>query len=327
MKFLFISFIIIITIIFIIFFIKIINCDKKIINFIENFEDLSSTLISTTNEILLPSPTVSPLIEIKTETDKLENIKKENKELQFKKDLLEVKLQELDNKYKNVLDETNKKTLEKSKLEEDLLNINQQKETNLKMMEVIRNSINENTEKEVKLTKMEKILLEQKKDIDDKTKYYEDIVLKPVPTLPPVTLKEEQINSLLSKLESLEKIFLEVNKKSDNILKLTDKNKSINNVCTANDTMPEPSEDSFSNNLNDIQPNTQEIKNLPYLWCGCNDANKNTPECKKYLDCHKNYEYNSKKASLEGDDLTLYFKCINDFKNFPAYITKNNKKD
>ena len=194
MRFVFISFIIIITIIFIIFFIKIINCDKKIINFIENFEDLSSTLISTTNEILLPSPTVSPLIEIKTETDKLENIKKENKELQFKKDLLEVKLQELDNKYKNVLDETNKKTLEKSKLEEDLLNINQQKETNLKMMEVIRNSINENTEKEVKLTKMEKILLEQKKDIDDKTKYYEDIVLKPVPTLPPVTLKEEQIN-------------------------------------------------------------------------------------------------------------------------------------
>ena len=85
MKFLFISFIIIITIIFIIFFIKIINCDKKIINFIENFEDLSGTLISTTNEILLPSPTVSPLIEIKTETDKLENIKKKIKNFNLKK--------------------------------------------------------------------------------------------------------------------------------------------------------------------------------------------------------------------------------------------------
>ena len=326
---LFIAFAMILIIIISIFiFIKIIKCNKNLINNIESFEDYYEnfdTLIATTNEITLPSPTVSPLLTILTETNKLDSIKQENKELQFKKDLLQVKLQELDNKFKEISDATEKKNLEKLKLQDELLVINQQKELNLNMMDTIRKSMNANTEKEIKLKELENKLNNEKKEIDYKTKYFEDVVLKPAPVLPPVTLKEEQIKPLMLILDSIVKIFTELNKKSDTIIDLSSDKKLINNVCTAYESIPEPSKDSFINDLTKIEPNNQELKNLPYLWCQCNDTNKQSPDCKKYLECNKNYEFNSKKAVLEGDDLTLYFKCLNDYKNFPPYITNNNQ--
>jgi hypothetical protein len=328
---LFISFVIIIIIIISIFlFIKIIKCNRNLINNFENFEDYYEhfdTLIPTTNEITLPSPTVSPLLAILEETNKLDSIKQENKDLQFKKDLLQVKLQELDNKFKEISDATEKKNLEKLKLQDELLVINQQKELNLNMMDTIRKSMNANTEKEIKLKELEDKLNNEKKEIDDKTKYFEDVVLKPAPVLPPVTLKEEQIKPLMLILDSIVKIFTEINKKSDTIINLSSDKKLIKNVCTAYDSIPEPTKNSFMIDFTKIEPNNQELKNLPYLWCECNDTNKQSPECKKYLECHKNYEFNSKKAVLEGDDLTLYFKCLNDFKDFPPYITNNNENN
>jgi len=313
---LFFGFIIIVIIIISIFlFVKIIKCNINLIDNIENFE-VFDTLIAKTNEIELPSPTVSPLLNIANETNKLEQIKQENKELQFKKDLLQVKIQELNDKFKEISDATEKKNFEKMKLQDELLVINQQKELNLNMMDTIRKSMNANLEKENKLKEVENKIISEKKEVEDKSKYIQDVVSKSISDNK--LNDDDKFNKLMLKLENIEKIFADLNKKNE-------EKKNIN-VCTMYDSIPIPNEDAFTNDLTKIEPNNQELKNLPYLWCQCNDANKNSLECKKYLQCHQNYEFNSKKAVLEGEDLTLYLKCINDFKNFPPYISINNKK-
>jgi len=94
----------------------------------------------------------------------------------------------------------------------------------------------------------------------------------------------------------------------------------------------------ISNKLNknnkEFCNNTKEIPKIDFKtydnidddlannWCLCNDTNKKTEACVNYMTCKKNYDDNKDKSKLSGNELDVYFKCIDLYPNFPKYIIK-----
>ena len=263
----------------------------------------SQLLIPSTNElsknpqISIPTPSLYPILDIKSQTSLLTQLKEENNKI--KSDNLEqqVKLEELNKQLIAIYNEIQKKEIEKLKLSEQISNLDNNKIVNNSIINLVIKAIDANLNKEKELNDL-------KNEIENKKEKLEKLLLEPIA---PVIIKEEQINPLMDKLKELEKKFTDMD------------NKIPNNICTLNNSMPEPQKEAFIFDLNQVQ-------NPSYLWCMCNDNNKNSSNCLDYMECNKNYLNNKDKTALINDDLTLYMKCLTKYPNFPHYLTDNNKK-
>jgi predicted nucleic acid-binding Zn-ribbon protein len=263
----------------------------------------SQILIPKTNElskdpqITIPVATLNPVSEISSQTSLLTQLKVKNENL---KNDTEEELLKLDDVKKQLLDVQNEledKKAEKLRLSEQISNIDNARIANNTIVELILKGIDANINKENELTDL-------KKEIDEKKEKIEKLLSEPIA---PVVIKEEQIEPLIQKLKDLEKKMGEIS------------NKIPNNICTLNSNMPEPQKEAFINDL-------EQIQNPSYLWCMCNEENKNSSNCLDYMECNQNYIKNKDKTALISDDLTIYMKCLSKYPNFPKYLTENNKK-
>jgi len=264
----------------------------------------SQILIPTTNElaenpqITFPIATSNPIDETNSQLSLLTKLKNENTNLQDNIAEQQQKLRDIKEILLSVQVEIEKKELEKLKLSEQVSNMENAKFANNSIIELILKGINANMDKESEL-------LNLKKEIELKKEKIEKLLLEPIA---PVIIKDEQINPLMDKLKEIEKKFEQINNKLPN-----------NNICSLSSNMPEPKKEDFINDINQIQ-------NPSYLWCMCNDENKNSSSCIDYMDCSKNYLKNKDKTALINDDLILYMKCLSKYSNFPNYLSTNNNK-
>lgn len=111
-------------------------------------------------------------------------------------------------------------------------------------------------------------------------------------------IKENQLN--LTIFKKLEEISNKLN------------NKNNQDFCKNTKEMPKVDFKTYDNLDDDLTNN----------WCLCNDDNKKTEACVNYLTCKKNYDDNKDKSNLSGNDLDVYFKCIDLYPNFPKYLIK-----
>jgi len=262
--------------------------------YIDNMLINSHTLIPTTNSIANPTPTISPALYIATQSSLLTKIKQENDDIKYETATFEAKIAKLQLQLSEIKEELKQKEEEKLKLTGEVLTLENQRIINNKIINTMVKGMDAYVDKE-------KYLKQYEKDIDDKKEKLEKLLLTPVPTLPPVSIKDEQIDTITNKLDSIEKKFDEIDKKMPP------------NIC--NEQMPIPLKEAFIYGTNELQNST-------YMWCTCNDANKKSDECLEYMSCQANYQKNKDKISLIGDDLTLYMKCISKYENFPKYLIK-----
>jgi len=89
-------------------------------------------------------------------------------------------------------------------------------------------------------------------------------------------------------------------------------NKNNKDFCNNTKIMPDIDFKTYDNIDDDMTNN----------WCLCNDTNKKTEACVNYMTCKKNFDDNKDKSKLSGNDLDIYFKCIDLYPNFPKYIIK-----
>jgi len=255
-----ITFILIIVIISII--IPIINKKKNC----EKFENTTETKIS-------------PIVEIAKEHSKLQILKDENESIQKVTNNLQLIKNDLENKIKELKFIINEKTEEKLKLENNINEINKQKENSIIAFQILKDRVDATTRKENELL-----------------------------------IKEENLNKILLDIPKLSEI--KCNQEIINIQKqLESISKSINNddFCLNTNKIPEPNFKNYNEKNND----------LTYKWCLCNDNNKNSEECISYIECKNNYDLNKNKSDVIGDDLDIYFKCIDRYNTFPKYLNKN----
>jgi hypothetical protein len=243
--------------------------------------------IPSTNEVMAPSTTISPLIYISSETSLLSKLKEENDNIRYDTATFQTKLAELQLELMKIKEELKLKEEEKLKLTGEVLTLDNERLINNKIISTMVKGMDAYTNKEQHLKDYEKELNAKKQEL-------EKLLSTPSPTLPPVEIKEAQLTIITDKLADIEK-------------------KIPENMC--NKPMPEPTSEGFIFNTNELQ-------NPTYMWCMCNEDNKKTPDCIEYLSCQTNYQKNKDKTSLIDDDLTLYMKCINKFSNFPKYLTK-----
>jgi len=259
---------------------------------------LSSNLIPTTNEVKLPSTSISPVIKIAEEIDKLKLLTKTNNAIANKNNEIEFNINNKGELIKKLDENAEKKKMEKLKLEEEISKLNEEKESHNNIAKSLINSIKTIENKEQELKKKE---IEIKKEM----KELEELKLKPTPELPPVTLNQQQLDLLLEKLILIEKLFKEVKEKDE---------KKDKNICQLYQSIPQPKKDDFINN---------NKKDLTYLWCLCNDNMDKNVDCMEYKNCLSNYAKNKDNKTIEKDDLMLYFRCINKFPDFPKYLKDN----
>jgi len=254
----------------------------------------SHLFIPKTNAIIKPNPTISPVLYIASESSLLTKLKQENDNIKYETSEFEKKLEELQSKLIDIKDELQAKEEEKLKLSGEVADMDKLRYINNKIIKLIVNGMNANIDKE-------RYLANYEKDLQTKEEKIEQLLLIPTPTLPPVSIKDEQLKIITDKLAEIENYFKEL------------KAKVPENNCSK--PIPEPTAESFIFDVNDLQ-------NPTYMWCMCNDDNKKSPECLEYMSCQSNYQKNKDKTSLIDDDLTLYMKCINRFSNFPKYLIK-----
>ena len=243
--------------------------------------------IPSTNEVMAPSPTISPVLYIASETSLLSKLKEENSNIRYDTATFQTKLAELQLELMKIKEELKQKEEEKLKLTGEVLTLDNQRLINNKIISTMVKGMDAYTDKE-------KHLKDYEKELNAKKQELEKLLSTPSPTLPPVEIKEDQLTIITDKLADIEK-------------------KIPENMC--NKPIPEPTSEAFIFN-------TAELQNPTYMWCMCNEENKKTPDCIEYLSCQTNYQKNKDKTSLIDDDLTLYMKCINKFSNFPKYLTK-----
>ncbi len=263
----------------------------------ENSSNMTSNLIPTTTEIKLPSTSISPVIQLAEELNKLKLLQKVNKEIDNKNSEIEYNINTNTNLIKGLNEDVDKKRDEKLKLESEISKMNFEKESHNNIAKSLITTIKTIEEKEEELKKKE---IELKKEM----KELEELKLKPVPELPPVNINQKQIDLLLEKLILIENLFKEVKGK-----------KEEKDICQLYETIPQPKKDDF---INDNK------KDLTYLWCLCNDNMDKNVDCMEYKSCLSNYAKNKNNKTIEKEDLMLYFRCINKFPEFPKYLKDNN---
>jgi len=109
--------------------------------------------------------------------------------------------------------------------------------------------------------------------------------------------------------------------------------KNRSDVCTLFDQLPEPNEQSFTQELINVPLDSKNSFEAPYLWCKCDEntdkAYSNTESCKAYDVCHRNYANNNRIDSkstyttIGTIDKQIYDYCTKAFINFPKYLQTN----
>jgi len=257
-------------------------------------------LIPTTNDVknlTAPIPTLSPILGVASQTSLMNQLKIENNLLKLNNNQKKEQLQLIDNELTRIKNEILQKEKEKTKLSADI--------AEMKNMETISNTVLSMVIKGIDASMMkEQQLRDYENQLEEKKKKIEELLLQPTPKLPPVEIKESQINPLREKLKELESRFNEISSKIPE------------NICNEN-SMPEPQKEAF---LYD----PKITQNPSHNWCVCGD-NKKSFQCSDYYSCSAHYLANKDKTSLKGDDLTLYMKCLSKYPNFPKYLIENNK--
>jgi len=268
---------------------------------LDNLLTNSQNLIPSTNEInYLPLPSFNPVFAIASETNILNKLKEENNIIKESTKTKQDQLEIIQDQLLKIRNEIEKKEKEKLQLSQEIANMDNMRYISNTILSMIIKGIDATMVKEQELRNYENELQLKKEKV-------EKLLLQPIPTSSPVLIKEEQIEPIINKLYDLEKKFNDLN------------NKIPDNVCNLNTKMPEPQKEAFIFDIN-------QVKNPSYLWCMCNDNNKNSTDCIDYMACNKNYISNKEKTSLIGDNLMLYMKCLSKYPNFPPYLTENNKK-
>lgn len=291
--------ILIILLILILLILLLIVLNNKLFNFenfniIETFENSSNT----SNYI-----GISPVIKIAEEFDKLKVLEKINNDIENKNEELRNQINSKGVQLNNLDEETKKKKEEKLEIEQEISNLNKSKEVQTSIAKTLVKSMNTIEEKEMELKRKEA-------EIQKEIRKLRELKDKPIPEIPPVKLNQQQLDLILEKLMLIEKLFKETKEKQETI----DKEKKNKDICQLYSSMPIPTSQDFIKD---------DKKDLSYLWCLCNDNLNKNVDCMEYNNCLKNYTNNKDKNTIEEEDLTLYFRCINKFPEFPKFLKEN----
>ena len=291
--------ILIILLILILLILLLIILNNKLFNFekfhiIETFENSSNT----SNYI-----GISPVIKIAEEFDKLKVLEKINNDIENKNEELRNQINSKGVQLNNLDEETKKKKEEKLEIEQEISNLNKSKEVQTSIAKTLVKSMNTIEEKEMELKRKEA-------EIQKEIRELRELKDKPIPEIPPVKLNQQQLDLILEKLMLIEKLFKETKEKQETI----DKEKKHKDICQLYSSMPIPTSQDFIKD---------DKKDLSYLWCLCNDNLNKNVDCMEYNNCLKNYTNNKDKNTIEEEDLTLYFRCINKFPEFPKFLKEN----
>jgi hypothetical protein len=263
----------------------------------ENFENSSSSSnINTSNYV-----GISPVIKIAEQVDKLKVLEKINNEITNKNNNLISEINSKGNLLNSINDETRKKEEVKLKLEEEISKLNKNKDIHNNIASTIVKGITTIEEKEAILKKKEvEIQLEINK--------LQELKEKKIPENQPVKINQEQIDILFNKLILIEKLFKELKEEKNY-------EKKDKDICQLYSSIPSPVSQDFINN---------NKKDLPYLWCLCNDNLNKNIDCMEYKNCLNHYTINKDKKTIKEDELNLYFRCINKFPEYPKFLNENN---
>lgn len=237
---------------------------------IENFEDTK----------------INPVIQAAKEVSYLETLKKEKEDIQKTNDDLKREIKEMEDKLRDLKTETKNKENEKINLESKISDIKKEREINLTIAELVKQSIDKTLVKEQELKDYEDDLKKKKEETDALKKVKEN----------------EKLTEIADKLE-------EVKKKTEEAIK------SPKDFCSITKEFPKPIFKTYTENENDLTSD----------WCKCNENDK-TQDCKDYKICKNNYDKYKNETSLGGEDLVLYFNCLKLYPEFPKYLTDNNSK-
>lgn len=261
----------------------------------ENFENSSN--INTSNYT-----GISPVIKIAEQVDKLKVLEKINNEITIKNDNLISEINSKGNQLNNINEETKKKEEDKLKLEEEISNLNKNKDIHNNIASTLVKGIKTIEEKESELKKKEaEIQLEINK--------LQELKEKKIPENQQVKINQEQIDILLNKLLLIEKMFKELKEEKN-------EDKKDKDICQLYSSMPSPISQDFINN---------NKRDLPYLWCLCNDNINKNIDCMEYKNCLNHYNTNKEKKTINENELDLYFRCINKFPEYPKFLNENNE--
>jgi hypothetical protein len=250
-----------------------------------------------------PTTEIAPVVKMAEQVDKLKVLEKINNDYTKKNDNLTSQINSKGTQLNSINEETKKKEEVKLKLEEEISNLNKNKEVHTTIASTLVKGISTIEEKEAELKKKEaEIQLEISK--------LKELKEKKIPENSTVKLNQEQLDIILNKLILIEKLFKEI--KEDNDEKNKDKD-----ICKLYTSMPVPTSKDFMNN---------NKKDLTYLWCLCNDNINKNIDCMEYKNCLNNYKENKDKKTMKEDELTLYLRCINKFPNYPKFLNENNEK-
>jgi hypothetical protein len=250
-----------------------------------------------------PTTEIAPVVKMAEQVDKLKVLEKINNDYTKKNDNLTSQINSKGTQLNSINEETKKKEEVKLKLEEEISNLNKNKEVHTTIASTLVKGISTIEEKEAELKKKEaEIQLEISK--------LKELKEKKIPENSTVKLNQEQLDIILNKLILIEKLFKEI--KEDNDEKNKDKD-----ICKLYTSMPVPTSKDFMNN---------NKKDLTYLWCLCNDNINKNIDCMEYKNCLNHYKENKDKKTMKEDELTLYLRCINKFPNYPKFLNENNEK-
>jgi len=263
----------------------------------ENFDNSSSSSnINTSNYV-----GISPVIKIAEQVDKLKVLEKINNEINNKNNNLTSEINSKGNQLNSINEETRKKEEIKLKLEEEISNLNKNKDIHNNIASTLVKGITTIEDKEAILKKKEaEIQLEINK--------LQELKEKKIPETQPVKINQEQIDILLNKLILIEKLFKELKEEKND-------EKKDKDICQLYSSIPSPVSQDFINN---------NKKDLSYLWCLCNDNLNKNVDCMEYKNCLSHYTTNKDKKTIKEDELNLYFRCINKFPEYPKFLNENN---
>lgn len=265
----------------------------------ERFENSSSS----SNIITSNYTGISPVIKIAEQVDKLKVLEKINNEIINKNDNLTAQINSKGNQLNSINDETKKKEEVKLKLEEEISNLNKNKDIHNNIASTLVKGIKTIEEKEADLKKKEaEIQLEINK--------LQELKEKKIPENQEVKINQVQIDILLNKLILIEKLFKELKEEKN-------EEKKDKDICQLYSSFPSPVSQDFINN---------NKKDISYLWCLCNDNLNKNIDCMEYKNCLNHYSINKDKKTINEDELNLYLRCINKFPEYPKFLNENNEK-
>ena len=263
-------------------------------NIYEKFENVSSSSnINTSNYI-----GISPVVKIAEQVDKLKVLENINKDINNKNNNLTSQINTKGNQLININEETRRKEEVKLKLEDEISKLNKNKDIHNNIASTLVKGITTFQEKEESLKKKEA-------EIQLKINKLQELNDKKVETAP-VKINQEQLDILTNKLILIEKLFKELKE---------EKKEKEKDICQLYSSLPSPISQDFINN---------NKKDLPYLWCLCNDNLNKNVDCMEYKNCLNHYSINKDKKTLKEDELNLYFRCINKFPEYPKFLNENN---